>query len=273
MEKCKLCHKEKELQESHIIPKFVYKWMKQTGTGRLRQGLNINKPIQDGIKEFLLCRDCEQKFSKREDWFKKNVFSRFIDKGVTTFYPSDNLKYFAVSLLWRVLVYFKDDGNNYKFKEKLDEAEIEWRKYLYENVDLKKYDSIHLMCNPDDIEIPNAPKNIYSYLLRNVDIEIAESEEKCFIYAKFARFIFIGVIEGLENSSFIETDISHSINTNIQSINDSDVGGFIINRAKNSKSFEDLSKEQQEKNNQYFENRIDKIRGNDYWNQFLKDNK
>ena len=125
MGKCKLCYEDKELQNSHIIPKFVYNWMKQTGTGRFRQGLNINKPIQDGIKEFLLCRDCELKFSKREDWFKKIVFSSFIDKGVTTFYPSDNLKYFAVSLLWRVLIYFKDDGNNYKFKEKLDEAEIE----------------------------------------------------------------------------------------------------------------------------------------------------
>jgi hypothetical protein len=127
------------------------------------------------------------------------------------------------------------------------------------------------MCNPNDIEIPDAPKNIYSYLLRDIDIEIAESDEKCFIYAKFARFIFIGAIEGLENSSFIKTDIS--LNTNIQSINDSDVVNFIINRAKKHQSFEDLSKEQKEKNNQYFEKRIDQIRGNDYWNQFLKDNK
>jgi len=273
MERCKLCHKEKELQESHIIPKFVYKWMKQTGTGRFRQGFNINKPLQDGIKEFLLCRDCEQEFSKREDWFKKNVFDSFINRRKTTFYLSDNLKYFAVSLLWRVLIYFKDDGNKYKFKEKLDDAEKEWRKYLYENEDLNKYDSIHLMCNPDYIEISKSPKNIYSYLLRDVDIEIGEGEGKCFIYAKFARFIFIGVIEGFEKSSFIETEISQSINTNIQRLNDSALKRFIFNRAENTKNFEDLSKEQQEKNNKYFEKRINKIKGNDYWNQFLKDNK
>jgi len=271
MKRCNLCHKEKELQESHVIPKFVYKWMKQTGTGRFRQGLNINKPLQDGIKEFLLCRDCEQKFSKREDWFKKNVFDSFINKSKTTFYPSDNLKYFAVSILWRVLIYFKDDGNKYKFKDKLDEAEIEWRKYLYENEDLKKYDSIHLMCNPDDIEIPESPKNIYSYLLRDADIEIGEGDGKCFIYAKFARFIVIGVIEGFEKSSFVETAISQSMNTNIQRLNDSALVGFIFSRAENTKNFEDLSKEQQEKNNKYFEKRIDQIKGNDYWNQFRKD--
>ena len=273
MGKCKLCHKEKELQESHIIPKFVYNWMKQTGTGRFRQGLNINKPLQDGIKVHLLCRDCELEFSKREDWFKKNIFSRFINKDQTTFIPSDNLEYFAVSLLWRVLVFFKDDGNSYKFQEKLNEVEQEWRKYLYENEDLKKYKTIHLMCNSEDIEIPNAPKNICSYLLRDVDIEIGEGDVKCFIYAKFARFMLIGIIEGFESSSFEETDISKSMNTNFQRINDPDFVGFIFNRAANTKNFEDLSIEQQEKNSKYFNKRIDQIKGNDYWNQFLKDNK
>lgn len=272
MEKCKLCHKEKELQESHIIPKFVYKWMKQTGTGRIRQGLNINKPLQDGIKDYLLCKDCEQKFGKRENWFKKNIFSSFIKGNQTTFKSSDNLEYFAVSLLWRVLIYFKDDGNSYKFKDKLDEAEQEWRKYLYENESLKKYNSIHLMCNPNEIKIPNAPKNIYSYLLRDADIEICEGDGKCIIYAKFARFILIGIIEGVESSSFIETDITQTMNTNFQRINDSEIGSFIFDRAKNTNTFEDLSEEQQEKNNKYFSSRIDKIRGNDYWNQFVKDN-
>ena len=28
--KCKLCDNEATLEESHIIPKFVYKWIKQT---------------------------------------------------------------------------------------------------------------------------------------------------------------------------------------------------------------------------------------------------
>jgi hypothetical protein len=273
MERCKLCNKEKKLMESHIIPKFVYRWMKQTGTGRLRQGLLVNKPIQDGKKEVLLCQDCEQEFCKREDWFKKYVFISFINNRNTTFYPSDNLKYFAISLLWRVLIYFKDDGNKYKFKDKLDEAEIEWRKYLYENENLIKYDTIHLICNSDEIKIIDAPNRIYSYLLRAVDIEIGESDRKCFIYAKFARFIFIGVIEGFENSSFIETDMPQSINSTFQGINDSDLLCFIINRAENTKGFQDLSLEQREKNKEYFKTRIDQIKGNDYWNQFLKDNK
>ena len=129
------------------------------------------------------------------------------------------------------------------------------------------------MCNPDDIEIPNAPKNIYSYLLRDADIEIGEGEGKCIIYAKFARFILIGIIEGVESSSFIGTDIYQTMNTSFQRINDSEIENFILDRAKRTKVFSDLSKEQQGKNNKYFSSRIEKIKGNDYWNQFEKDNK
>ena len=54
MELCKLCNKKAQLRESHIIPKFVYNWMKKTGTGRFRQKKDLNKPLQDGIKDFLL---------------------------------------------------------------------------------------------------------------------------------------------------------------------------------------------------------------------------
>jgi len=31
--KCKLCGNRDELKASHIIPKFIYKWMKETGSG------------------------------------------------------------------------------------------------------------------------------------------------------------------------------------------------------------------------------------------------
>lgn len=59
---CKLCRKEALLQRSHILPKNLIKSIRGekghvldvTGTGRY--GIN---PRQDGLKEELLCRDCE----------------------------------------------------------------------------------------------------------------------------------------------------------------------------------------------------------------------
>ena len=91
MEYCKLCNKKAQLQESHIIPKLVYKWMKQSGTGRLRQNKILNRPLQDGIKEYMLCTACEKEFGKREDWFKKNIFEKYLSNPNTIYKIKEEL--------------------------------------------------------------------------------------------------------------------------------------------------------------------------------------
>ena len=49
--KCRLCEQESDLQESHIIPKFVCAYLKDTSpTGKIREANNVNKRKQDGIK-------------------------------------------------------------------------------------------------------------------------------------------------------------------------------------------------------------------------------
>ena len=59
MEICKLCHSQKTLRKSHIVPKFVSHYLKETSlTGYLRMSSNINKRVQDGIKIKLLCDEC-----------------------------------------------------------------------------------------------------------------------------------------------------------------------------------------------------------------------
>lgn len=42
MNKYGLCGETKPLRNSHIIPKFVFDWIKETGTGALRSGQNMN---------------------------------------------------------------------------------------------------------------------------------------------------------------------------------------------------------------------------------------
>lgn len=73
---CALCNQESELRESHIIPKFVFDYIKETSaTGYLRNVTSINRRLQDGPKRKLLCHDCEQKFSIAEKYFAETVFS------------------------------------------------------------------------------------------------------------------------------------------------------------------------------------------------------
>ncbi len=136
---CKLHNDKAKLCESHIIPKFVYDWMKETGSGRFRQFKTKNLPIQDGIKVQMLCKDCENKFSKYEKWFSENIFLPYLGDNEIVVENKIELKYFIISILWRILKLFKDDGTEYNFKIELDEAELEWRNYLLDGKPLKKY--------------------------------------------------------------------------------------------------------------------------------------
>lgn len=71
---CRLCDSTKALQNSHVIPKFLYRYMHK----HFQQNENGSKPIQFDSKlnllqrsdrqwkERLFCRDCEQLLSKNE---------------------------------------------------------------------------------------------------------------------------------------------------------------------------------------------------------------
>lgn len=78
---CSLCGHEKELSESHIIPKFVSSWIKCTSaTGFMRLTPNINVRAQDGFEQYMLCQDCESLFSNWETSVANNILS--ITRGV-----------------------------------------------------------------------------------------------------------------------------------------------------------------------------------------------
>ena len=273
MKHCKLCNDKTLLQESHVIPKFVYKWMKKTGTGRFRQLKIIDKPLQDGIKDYLLCNTCEKEFGKREKWFKERVFDKYLKDSNLKFECTEELIYFAISVLWRVLIYFKNDGNKYRFKNELDLAESEWRDYLYNGNSLKDFKCINLVFIPENLNINNGGENLYSYFHRAVDIEIAESDEKSFVYVKFSRFIILGLIKGISDNDFSGTNIFslNTLNPLSQKMDDTNVVDFIIDRSTNVKSYNDLSENQKTQNDKYYKDKIEKIRGNDYWNVLKKD--
>src|SRR5260370_18199897 len=53
-------------ERSHIVSKFVYQWLKYTSaTGFMRFGPQVNRRDQDGIKDYFLCEQCEDRASRR----------------------------------------------------------------------------------------------------------------------------------------------------------------------------------------------------------------
>ena len=75
--RCKLCLKERNLCNSHIIPEFMYKPLYDT-LHRYHmisfESDEKNKYLRKGIREPLLCFDCEQHISKLET-YSRNVFT------------------------------------------------------------------------------------------------------------------------------------------------------------------------------------------------------
>jgi len=202
---CKLCGEAALLKESHIIPRFVGKWVKKTSiTGYLRMNTQMDKRAQDTAKEFWLCDACEQLFSNWEREFANKVFYPYVDKNISTVNYDSWLSKFCASLSWRSLVYIRslnpkdDESPN---KEVLDETQEHLRKYLLGEVDNLNHYEQHIF-PLDAIEtttMGDMPTSINRYLLRAFGLDIVGNSSEKFIYTKLPSFILLGVVkvEGL----------------------------------------------------------------------------
>jgi hypothetical protein len=104
-QKCALCSEEKELKLSHIVPKFVFRYLSKTSdTGKFRDPNNIKKRIQDGPKYKLLCSECEQMLSESEKYFAEKLFKPFVQGKEVMVKYDHNLQYFIKSAHWRFLL-------------------------------------------------------------------------------------------------------------------------------------------------------------------------
>jgi len=108
---CALCRQDSELQDSHIIPEFVYKQIydNKHRFHVLSTSDRLTRPFeQKGIREELLCEHCEQKFSVYER------YARGVLLGGTEIAVRDRGEYlelrelsykrfklFQLSILWR----------------------------------------------------------------------------------------------------------------------------------------------------------------------------
>lgn len=195
---CALYDIETELIESHIYPKFVINYTKKTGSKYLRRFVNPNIRQQDGIKLYLLGEKAEQDFSVREKWFAENIFVPYLSQKHELDY-NENLYYFAVSFLWRVLVLELKSEN--KLKEKwfyniIINAEKEWKNYLLNGILPNTYTKFCLLLTDRVKENNSDLKGVDFYLTRILDATIVDNEpQTCLlVYGKFNKFIFWAIL-------------------------------------------------------------------------------
>ena len=199
---CSLCHTEQELVLSHIIPKFVYRWFKRTSPGAMRMGTNPNVRVQDGLKEYLLCRKCEQRLGDWENRFYETVFLPIHDNPeqlVAIPYQQWALK-FAVSVSWRVLLYYSRQNHLYRltkqqFSNAMEALEV-WREFI-----------LNMRPHPDRFEqhivpvslieshtIPDLSPQINRYLVRTIDMDVPSTSRRALVYTKMCKLMLFGVI-------------------------------------------------------------------------------
>jgi hypothetical protein len=106
---CKLCGQKKKLCNSHILSECLFTDI----YGKEKHDFNIvttelknkNQKVQKGIREYLLCEDCEQQFGRYESYFYKTVKNSFnlkLDANVNFINVDYKLmKLFFLSILWR----------------------------------------------------------------------------------------------------------------------------------------------------------------------------
>lgn len=135
LDQCRLCLQSKELQESHIIPRFVYSWLRETSaTGHMRITHTPNLRVQDGVKRKLLCWDCEQLFGGWEKQFADSIFYPYQEESTVPLRYTQFLLKFATSLAWRVLLFHCEESQlSHYSEEQLIQAEKVgevWREFL-----------------------------------------------------------------------------------------------------------------------------------------------
>jgi hypothetical protein len=201
MGQCRLCHREAELQESHILPRFVWKWLKDSSpTGHLRGSQTPNRRIQDGQKDYLLCWDCEQRFARWEREFASQVFLPLHQNTATEFkYGSWGLQ-FAASVVWRVLVFLRQSGLNHLTgaqQSDADRAERRWREFLTGAAVSPGSQEVHLI-PLDVIEKASGGKLspfMNRYLLRAAHSDVLAGSRSVLVYAKLCRVLLLGFVQ------------------------------------------------------------------------------
>lgn len=198
---CGLCAQQKPLRHSHYVPAFVFRWLRETSaTGHIRFAENPNKRVQDGIKEYLLCADCEAILNSFETPFATKIFHPYFEKSGQTLRYEEWMLKFAVSLAWRTLAF-----GDYRGKLKIPSDEVEnvaaafaaWKDVLRDERPHPGMYEQHLLPlgQIESSSSPKTPNNINRYFMRAVDTDIAFSAGTSFTYVKLGPFAFFGFLK------------------------------------------------------------------------------
>jgi hypothetical protein len=200
MEICALCQQPTILRESHVLPAFAFRWMRERSiTGYIRHSDNVNVRVQDGLKKAWLCHACEGVFGREEQAFATKLFHPWQKAPVQIKY-GEWLNRFCASISWRVLKHCKGLNPDHTYTKIEDfaaaEAELVWREYLLgRRTGVGKFEQ-HLlpMGTIESSTVPDLPHNINRYLTGGIEMDIVGTPKMMLTFAKLGNFMILGMI-------------------------------------------------------------------------------
>ena len=197
---CYLCDSYCELQNSHVLPAFLFRWMRETSaTGHIRFAETMNRRVQDGEKKRWLCSSCEGILGENERQFASKLFYPFVEDRLTQIRYGPWFLRFCVSLSWRVLRWFMEgdglDDYSDAERESVGRAEKIWKEFL---IGLRPHPGQfrqHLfLVGSVNATGGDIPHNINRHVMRSIHIDLIKNSHRHLVYMKLPRFFIFGVL-------------------------------------------------------------------------------
>jgi hypothetical protein len=168
---CRLCGEVRALCRSHIIPKFVGDWMRDTGGGgRLRTSDAPDRLVEDLPTRHMLCLECEARFNRFETEVCNRLFLPLHSREHDRFRYGPSFTLFAVSVVWRALILLRTERRLQQALEDepgaIEAAEEAWRSFLLGERRAPAPHAVHTL--PMDIPIELDTSGLSPYWARFV---------------------------------------------------------------------------------------------------------
>ena len=211
---CKLCQREQEMINSHIVPKFLHKKIDPNSNKPfvIYENLTVSKKNDLGVKEFLLCKNCDNVIiSKYEKYFNEVWYQNSVLPNVLTHKEiiHINIDYelfflFHLSIFWRMSVSNHSTYREIDFGNKHNEN-IRLM-LLSENISNDNYKIVVRVIEKDGQVLNNIIKqpiksnllshNIYSAIYGGCEVSLKVSSHKYIEFEKLAmntnsKYVFV----------------------------------------------------------------------------------
>jgi hypothetical protein len=200
--KCYLCPRVGPLCRSHIIPKFVTDWLRDTNvTGRLRFTDVPNRLVEDGVWRYLLCAECEALFSRFETEVCETIFLPLHNRVAEHFRYGPEFTRFAVSIAWRSLTQARVEGRLgtlSEMPEAVDAALTTWGEFLLHQRPTPAPFDVHAypasLTMPSHISPDEVSPHLGRYLLRSMGQGMQCRDGFGYVLVKMARLCIFGTV-------------------------------------------------------------------------------